>query len=149
MEIERKYLIKELNFDLNECRHIKIEQSYISFKPVIRLRKADDEFYLTVKGSGSIVREEFELAISYEEYQDLRKKASGKLIKKTRYLVPLSDGHTAELDVFEGEHDGLITVEVEFSRVSDMKSFNPPDWFGIDVSENSKYKNSNLAKSFS
>ena len=39
MEIERKYLIKNLPFSLNEYSFHKIEQAYLNTDPVIRIRK--------------------------------------------------------------------------------------------------------------
>ena len=50
MEIERKYLIKNLPFSLNEYSFHKIEQAYLNTDPVIRIRKQDDDYIFTYKG---------------------------------------------------------------------------------------------------
>ena len=49
MEIERKYLIHELPFDLSEYPCHEIEQAYLNTDPVIRIRRQDSEYYLTYK----------------------------------------------------------------------------------------------------
>ena len=52
MEIERKFLVAQLpdNLDNYNCRYI--EQGYLSTKPVVRVRRDNDDYYLTYKGSG-------------------------------------------------------------------------------------------------
>ena len=56
------------------------------------------------------------------------------LIKKTRYIIPLEDGHMGELDIFGGVLDGLYFIEVESLRARKMpKNFVPPVWFGENV----------------
>lgn len=61
MEIERKYLIHELPEDLKQYPCRRIEQGYLNTAPVVRIRRQDDEFYLTYKGSGMMAREEYNL----------------------------------------------------------------------------------------
>ena len=64
---------------------------------------------------------------------------------KKRYLVPVEGGYTAEEDLYEGELEGLMTTEVEFSSLEAAESFAAPDWFGKDVSEEKAYKNTSLS----
>jgi len=152
MEIEHKYLLSsEQVYLLEKYPSQEIEQCYICADPVIRLRKITnsareiDRYILTVKSSGSKIREEFEMEIDNEQYERLVLKTEGNVIRKTRYTIPLSDGYTAEADVYHGYLSGLLTVEVEFADESDMNSFVPPEWFGRDVSEDNEYKNVALA----
>ena len=51
MEIERKFLISSLP-PLDSCPFHVLEQGYLSTDPVIRVRREDDEYYLTYKGKG-------------------------------------------------------------------------------------------------
>lgn len=143
MEIERKYLVKTLP-DLTSYSYKKLTQAYISTKPVIRLRQMDDTFFLTVKSSGHLMREEFEMQISHEEYTNLYKKIEGNPIEKTRYYIPLNDQLTAELDIYHGFLNGLLTVEVEFNCEETANSFTPPTWFGEDITFDARYKNNQL-----
>ena len=142
MEIERKFLIKELP-DLSKYEFLEIEQGYLSTNPVVRIRKKNDKYILTYKGSGLFAREEIEANLTKEAYEHLATKIDGYLITKKRYLIPL-DPYTIELDVFEGHMEGLIMAEVEFPSVEEANSFNPPNWFGEDVTEDKRYHNSNM-----
>jgi CYTH domain-containing protein len=49
------------------------------------------------------------------------------------------------LDVYKSGLDGLLTAEVEFSSVRESASFEPPEWFGADVTDDDRFKNKNLA----
>lgn len=147
MEIERKYLIRRLPENLYQYQCKKIAQGYICTNPVVRIRKSDDEYYLTYKGKGLMAREEYNLPLTQEGYEHMLPKIDGRLIEKSRYLIPLDGKLTAELDIFEGDLAPLIIVEVEFDSLDAANSFIPPEWFGEDVTESRKYHNSNLALS--
>ena len=58
MEIERKYLVSEVPANLKDYHCRVIEQGYLSTHPVVRVRKDNDSYYLTYKGSGM-------MAVSY------------------------------------------------------------------------------------
>jgi len=146
MEIERKFLLAGGAFPLEGFKFDRIRQGYLSTSPVIRIRQKSNEFWLTVKGPGSIAREEFELPLSQNEFACLARKLETGFLDKTRYYIPLQTGHTAELDVYEGELFGLATVEVEFESLAEAEQFVPPDWFGKDISNIDSYKNSSLAQ---
>ena len=96
MEIERKYLIKAINtlpFNLNDYPHHEIEQAYLNTEPVIRVRRKGNDYYLTYKGKGLMVREEYNLPLTADAYAHLLKKADGNIITKTRYLIPLNENN--------------------------------------------------------
>ena len=145
MEIERKFLTKQIPFDITIYPYKQITQAYISFSPTIRIRQSDASYILTVKGKGHLVREEFELSLTKEEYDRLVQKTEGTPICKKRYLVPIEGGLTAEVDIYEGELTGLMTTEVEFSSLESAEGFVPPEWFGRDVSKEKAYKNTSLS----
>ena len=146
MEIERKYLVRRLPDDLSKYEAKKIAQGYLCTDPVVRIRRSNDNYYMTYKGDGLMVREEYNLPLTREAYEHLRPKIDGLLIAKTRYLIPLTDRLTAELDVFEGVLSALTLVEVEFDSVEEANAFVPPEWFGEDVTESGKYHNSYLSQ---
>lgn len=145
MEIERKYLVKDIPFDLTSCEHKIITQGYLNTAPVIRIRRSNDNYYMTYKGEGLMVREEYNLPLTKEAYEHLLPKIDGILISKTRYLIPLENELTAELDIFEGELAPLRLVEVEFDSIEAANAFTPPVWFGEDVTNSGKYHNSYLS----
>ena len=150
-EIERKWLVKKLPENLEEYGCLMIEQAYLCASPTVRVRKENEEYYLTYKssrnmpGNSAISHEEYNLPLDVDSYKKLLNKHDGRIIKKRRYLIPLDDGLTAELDVFEGELSPLMVVEVEFDTENEAYEFEGPEWFGEDVSEDYKYKNSYLA----
>jgi len=145
MEIERKYLIKELPENLAQypCKHI--EQGYLNTDPVVRIRRTDDRYTLTYKGSGLMVREEYNLPLNAEAFRHMKEKIDGILITKRRYLIPF-EKYTIELDIFEDELAPLQLAEVEFETEEDANAFLPPAWFGEDVTFSTKYHNSTLSQ---
>ena len=145
MEIERKYLLRQLPEHLETYPSHRIEQGYLCTAPVVRIRRQDEEYWLTYKSKGLMVREEYNLPLTREAYLHLRPKTDGILICKTRYLIPLGGGLTAELDVFHDDYEGLFLVEVEFPSEEAAEAFLPPEWFGEDVTFSSAYHNSTLS----
>lgn len=146
MEIERKFLIKKLPDNLTSYKARKIEQAYLCTDPVVRVRRDNDDYYLTYKSKGMIVREEYNLPLTKEVYGHLLAKADGNIITKTRYEIPEKDNLTIEFDVFEGKFDGLLLAEVEFASEEEALAYIPPEWFGEDVSNSTKYHNSTLSR---
>lgn len=146
MEIERKYLVPVLPEHLEQysCKHI--EQGYLATDPVVRIRRSNDNYILTYKGKGLMVREEYNLPLNAESFEHLKEKIDGILIKKCRYLIPYEEKYTIELDVFEGELAPLQLAEVEFDSEEEANSFVPPAWFGEEVTFSTKYHNSTLSK---
>jgi len=146
MEIERKFLITKLPNNLNNYKCRNIEQGYLSTNPVVRVRKDNDDYYLTYKGSGMMVREEYNLPLTKESYHHLIQKADGNVITKKRYEIPTYDDLIIELDLFEGLFSGIILAEVEFVSEAQAISFTPPEWFGKDVTNTKEYHNSSMSK---
>ncbi|MBD5096637.1 MAG: CYTH domain-containing protein [Lachnospiraceae bacterium] len=150
MEIEKKYLIKSIPDNLDNYRHYDIEQAYISASPAIRVRKKgvyldgtlSPTYILTVKGKGLIKREEFELTLEKKEYDNLLKKAEGNVITKCRYLIPLTEGLSLELDIFQGIFKGLVMGEIEFPDEDSAKKYNPPAFIGREVTFDERFHNS-------
>jgi len=145
LEIEKKYLTKEVPFSMNGFLCKQIIQAYVSVKPTIRIRKSQEEYFLTVKGKGHVAREEFELPISKKEFDALFGKTEGNPVLKKRYFVPIEHGYTAEVDIYEGALEGLMTTEVEFPTMEEAQRFVAPEWFGKEVSEDKRYKNTSLS----
>lgn len=144
MEIERKFLVSSLP-ELRDYKGKCVKQGYISTDPVIRVRQMADLYTLSVKSKGHLVRKEFELDLTPEQFDDLWKKVDDVYVSKTRYFIPLDAEHVAELDIYYGDLDGLVTVEVEFDSTRAAEKFIAPDWFGKDVTHDSRYKNNHLA----
>ena len=155
MEIEKKFRVQYLPEQLEQYPCRVIEQAYLCTKPTVRIRRSNEDYILTLKdkqgvqelhaaGAG-IINREIEIPLTREAYEHLKTKADGYLIEKRRYLIPLTDGLTAELEVFQGRLTGLCFAEVEFPDVETAKEFRPPEWLGQEVSEDRRYRNSVLS----
>lgn len=145
-EIERKWLVRSLPEEMEHFPHIDIIQGYLCTNPVIRPRKDGDSYYLTYKGKGTISREEYNLPLTKEAFESLIAKCDGIIINKIRYLIPLPNGLTAELDIFHGVYEGRVYVEVEFESLEEAEDFTAPDWFGEEVTGKPGYSNAELSK---
>lgn len=145
MEIERKFTVERLPDGCEQYPHKRIEQAYLCTRPVVRVRRCGEEFWLTCKGEGLLKREEYELPLTEEAYRHLCAKADGQVIRKERFYLPWG-GYTIELDVFDRPFAPLVTAEVEFPTEEEALAFCPPDWFGRDVTWDPAYSNSHLSE---
>ncbi|MEM7129510.1 MAG: CYTH domain-containing protein [Chloroflexota bacterium] len=150
LEIERKFLVASDNLPVNLTAYPqkRIHQGYIVANEEIgvRLRLKGELCYITVKSGQGITRSEREGLISRDTFDELWPTTNGQRVEKVRYELPGPNGLTFELDIYEGHLHGLITVEAEFDSIGDAERFQPPDWFGLDVTDDLRYTNSCLAK---
>ena len=149
IEIERKFLVSNLDECLQHHTNSKsIVQGYLSFDPArtVRIRKTDTGAFLTIKGKSNATgdtRLEWEKEIPENEATLLLDLCLGETIRKTRYLVP-HHSHLFEVDVFSGKLQGLVIAEVELFSADEQLDL--PTWIGKEVTGDSRYYNSDLAK---
>lgn len=148
MEIERKFLtdLNKLPFRPQDYPCRKIEQGYLCTSPVVRIRRDNEDYFLTYKSPGLMAREEYNLPLTRQAYEHLRQKIDGRMISKTRYVIPLRDGLTLELDIFEDSLAPLVLAEIEFPDEETALSYQAPDWLGEDVTMSPLYHNSTLSQ---
>ncbi len=146
IEIERKFLLvgeawKKL------AQGIRYRQGYLSTtkESTVRVRTIENTGYLTVKGeSQGATRSEFEYEIPVEDANAMLDQLCAKpLIEKNRYKIKY-EGFTWEVDEFFGENQGLVVAEVELE--SEDQTYAKPEWVGVEVTEDHRYFNSNLAR---
>ena len=144
-EIERKFLVAEM--PRAESGRTEIEQGYLALGAgsEVRLRRAGGELFLTAKTGSGEVREEVEVTIEPGAFESLWPLTAGKRVRKVRHYVPLGEGLRAEIDVYEGELEGLRTAEVEFGSRAEADRFQPPPWFGEELTGDERYANRSLA----
>ena len=147
LEIERKWLpfgeaYKKM---IRDTKAYSIEQGYLCTDPVIRVRKENDSFYLTYKGTGMMVREEYDLPLTKDAYDSLILKCEGRVIRKKRYRLSIKDGLTLEIDEFLGDLDPLVLFEIEFPDKECAEKYQAPDYFGKDVTADARYTNAYLS----
>lgn len=145
VEVERKFLVTVPPEDLDRYPRRRIEQAYLCTEPVLRVRRKDETYFLTYKGPGLLAREEYEFPLTEETYRHLLEKADGNRIAKDRYELPCGP-YTIELDVFDPPFAPLVLAEVEFPGEAEALAFQPPAWFGIDVTYDPAYTNAALSR---
>lgn len=142
-EIERKFLVDTGKLPTLPNGHI-MKQGYVPTQGItVRARISNDQAFLTLKGRETgLSRSEFEYPIPVKDAQQiLNELCAHPLIEKTRYLIPYGD-HTWELDIFEGDNQGLVVAEIELG--SEDESFLKPEWITEEVSHDTRYRNLNL-----
>jgi adenylate cyclase len=150
-EIERKFLVPEPPADLERFASTRIDQGYLAVADdgtEVRVRRRDERAALTVKGAagaGGRTRVEEEIGIEADRFERLWPLTEGRRVEKTRHEIPAGDGLTIELDIYGAALDGLVIAEVEFASEDDADAFEPPPWFGREVTEDARYKNQRLA----
>ena len=144
IEIERKFLIKELPSDFEETIHIK--QYYLSNNKnmVQRLRIFNKESAIVSfkEKTSKISKYEFEYNIPLEDANKMISIADAPFIDKKRHIIHI-DSLKWEIDEFLDKNKGLIIAEVELR--TEYQSINIPNWIDKEVTNDKKYYNYNLA----
>ena len=145
MEVERKFLVTDPP-DLDGTESVEIAQGYLAIGPEgeVRLRRKGSEPLLTAKRGSGLSREEAEVAIDDTAFELLWPLTEGRRLHKRRHRIPHGD-LVVELDVYEGELEGLLVAEVEFPSEEEAGRFEPPEWLGEDVTGDRRYLNETLA----
>lgn len=148
-EIERKYLVAA-DWSPVGLTGTEIRQGYLTDRAVgteVRVRAKGGRRLLTVKrdreAMGSKVRDEVEFDVPDDVFDQLWALTEGDRVVKVRYEVPVRE-LTAEVDVY-ADRD-LRVVEVEFPSEAAAAAFEPPAWFGEDVTGDPRYANRLLAR---
>lgn len=149
LEVERKFLVTG-DFKEQAVSSTHIAQGYIASGGgrTVRVRIRGDKGYLTIKGPSNkadLARFEWEKEIPRHEAEALMTICEPGIIEKTRWLVPSADGrHTWEVDVFEGENEGLVMAEIELESEDD--TFEKPHFIGKEVTGDRRFYNSHMRR---
>jgi adenylate cyclase len=148
MEIERKFLVAEPP-DLRHSDGVEIEQGYLALgdderDAEVRLRRKGPDRWLTVKAGSGRTRAEEEIDLDPAGFESLWPLTAGRRVAKTRHLIALGDLEI-EVDRYRGDLDGLLVAEVEFPDEETADAFEPPQWFGEEVTGDERYLNATLA----
>jgi CYTH domain-containing protein len=146
-EIERKFLLAKLPPGVDHARREPIRQGYVALDgdTEVRLRIEPSAATLTIKHGRGVARIEEAIAVDQRVAGALWELTDGRRVEKTRRRVRLDGGVEAEIDEFTGALDGLVTAEVEFPDEDAARDFQPPAWFGREVTADEAFKNRNLA----
>ncbi len=145
IEIERKFLVCSEAWRAQAEHAEHLIQGYLAntASSSVRVRIAGEQAWLNVKETVSGVRRsEYDYPIPLLDARELLTLREGHLVAKTRYHVRCA-GQLWEVDVFEGDNEGLPTGEIELRSVD--QPFERPAWLGAEISEDVRYYNSMLS----
>ncbi len=142
-EIERKYLVGHDGWRKETSQGVRMRQGYLSNTNgfcSIRVRIQGDQALLNIKSATlGVSRLEFDYPIPVSDAEQILDHLCVRpLIEKTRYFLEHA-GHVWEIDVFEGDNEGLIVAEIELEDPDEP--FELPDWAGKEVSDDPRYYN--------
>lgn len=144
-EIERKFLLEGDGWRTSVTRALDIVQFYLTVEAdrSIRVRITDRSIArLTIKFGQGLVRDEFEYEVAMADAVEMRSRALGRVIEKTRFIVSAGD-LVFEVDEFRGALDGLIMAELEGTQA--VGNVPLPAWVGREVTGDGRYTNAALA----
>lgn len=146
VEIERTFLVDALPADLDRSGARRLRQGYVALDGPTEVRVRDDAgaWRLTVKHGGGLRRVEEDIGIDPRVGESLWALTEGRRIEKRRIAVPYGEA-LLEIDVFEGDLEGLVLAEVEFADEEAARAFVPPPWLGREVTDDDRYTNRALA----
>ena len=140
IELEKTYLIKYLPEGFEGLPFVEIKDIYIPKEtehPTLRIRKNGDKYEITKKqptqGLDSSEQYENTVPLAKEEYLALEN-IQGKQSRKFRYYYEYQ-GLKAEIDVFQDDLIGLITVDFEFKEKKEKDNFAMPEFCLTDITQ--------------
>lgn len=147
-EIERKFLITDLPGSLELGPGQEVRQGYLAIDgPVeVRLRWTGPDAVITVKAGAGVSRTEVELPVETADAEALWPHTDGRRVEKVRHRVALEGRLHADVDRYLGDLSGLCTAEVEFDEMAQSRSFEPPPWFGRELTGVRGWSNADLAR---
>jgi CYTH domain-containing protein len=145
-EVERKFRVREDQVPPSLGEGTALRQAYLAVDGDVEVRVRDKggTHVLTVKGGHGIQRTEVEMDIGAADFDELWALAPDRRIEKARHEVDVG-GHVAEVDVYAGSLEGLVVVEVEFATRAEADAFDPPPWFGDELTGDPAWSNAALA----
>ncbi|MEA2142588.1 MAG: adenylate cyclase [Solirubrobacteraceae bacterium] len=152
MEIERKFLLSEVPPTMRFARREPIRQGYLALDgdTEVRLRITPKGALMTIKAGRGGVRVEEEIPLQARQAEALWELTEGRRVQKSRRRVRLAGPAEGpelhvEVDEYAGALDGLVVAEVEFPDEATARGFEPPAWFGRELSDDWRYANRSLA----
>lgn len=155
-EIERRFLVRASLLP-SLTPGVRIVQGYLSGSaPSVRVRLAWPDWggsivrslaqrgYLTVKGPGSVERDEYEYRVPARDAREMVSRLCVHSLEKVRHRLPAHPSRLSwSVDFFQGPLSPLIMAEVELPDRGFR--FHTPEWLGPEVTNDPAYSNGALA----
>lgn len=147
VEIERKFLVESDEWRSAVSRRELLRQGYVAGSELcsVRVRVGAGRAWLGIKSRvDDTTRFEYEYEIPPGDADEILDRICSRgRIEKWRHWVP-HGRHEWEVDEFLGENSGLVVAELELD--SSSETFERPSWLGREVTADSRYLNTSLAR---
>jgi len=157
LEIERKFLVNHIPADLKLLSTVTIHQYYLATTPdeEIRLRciirpNQSPLHKMTLKFGSGLTCAEHEFDISESIFLQFLRDRNLVPLTKIRKVLQDFSGRRYEVDIYSKDlasrldRDSLTVVEVEFFSEEEARAFNPPFWFGEEITGFKNFSNRHL-----
>ena len=110
-----------------------MRQGYINVEPTVRIREealrgGETSWIVCFKSRGGLARQEIEIAVRKEEFDQLEDLIGLPLIPKTRRTYLLPDGQRLEVNIVdEGMETEFMYAEIEYRSVEEALAWKPED----------------------
>ncbi|MDX1666265.1 MAG: CYTH domain-containing protein [Saprospiraceae bacterium] len=145
-EIERKFLVDALPESISGRERKAIRQGYPALEEggrEVRLRSMADRYFLTIKSQGDLEREEYEIELNKDQFENLWDATRGRRLRKDRIKYEAGD-RLIEIDIYHQPLAGLIVAEIEFEDEAKAMAYEPEEWMGRELTHFNFLKNRNL-----
>jgi adenylate cyclase len=125
MEIERKFLIKELP-DRSRIKPVHYERYYLQKGKdmVVRIQKKGENYeYETKRTISDLEHEKEKHSITQEEFESLRKGKESEVIIRESYQIQCEP--TISIKIYHERFEGLSRAEVEFLTKAEAENYTP------------------------
>ncbi len=144
-EIERKWIVKQLSDvpDLDGQTPLPYESHFLFDADGIevRVQKKGDKYEFERKQETSeLTRTCQKFEVSKAEFELFKGFAIGSIERESYQLGDIS------IKVYKGRHAGLMRAEVEFESEEAANAYNPPDWFGEEITNTELGKDKRLMR---
>ena len=123
-------------------------QGYLSTDPEVRIRSSKKDthtdYKLTVKGDGTLSRDEFEIFVARDFFDGVRRIIDKPFISKLCRKYQLDGGLILECShVDAARKSEFMYAEIEFESELQALAFEPPPYLGREVTYDPEYKMKN------
>lgn len=143
MEIERKFLVKELP-DLSGIPLIRYERYYllISGNTEERIQKTNNRFTFERKTRVDNLTRSTEIKeLTETEFEEMKAGTRKSIIRDSYSLNP-----SLSIKVYHGDYEGLVRAEVEFLSTDEAKNYTQEQWMGNEITNSPIGKDSSLLR---
>tara|TARA_B100000900_G_scaffold407520_1_gene420333 strand:- start:360 stop:824 length:465 start_codon:yes stop_codon:yes gene_type:complete len=144
-EVERRFLIKNNNWEKLVQRKTNIKQAYLFTNTegwLVRIRSENEEFKLTLKKHIDYASNfEFEYKIPRKDGTDIISNINNLIIKERFYL--LIDGKEWIVDRFKGKNFPLEIAEIELKNIKEKIEL--PSFISEEITGLKKFSNLELS----